>query len=97
VAAEAKPEVEIWRRPPKNQLFWPWFPIRSFRQFSARTYRFATIQNITDRQTDRQTTQCAKGATYSTVGQKPWVRPVWRRTYALFYVSILATLCIKGL
>ena len=38
----------------------------------ARKYRFATIQNvIDDRQTtDRQTTQCAKGATDSTVGQK---------------------------
>ena len=28
--------------------------------------------------------------------KKPWVRPVWRRT-PLFYVTILATLCIKGL
>jgi len=38
----------------------------------AKMYRFATIQNVTDddRQTpDRQTTQCAKGATDSTVGQ----------------------------
>jgi len=36
--------------------FWPWFPIHSFRQFFfARTYRFATIQNVTDRrQTDNQ-------------------------------------------
>ena len=34
--------------------FWPRFPIHSFRQFSAKTYRFATIQNVTDiRQTDR--------------------------------------------
>jgi len=31
------------------------------------TYRFAAIQNVTD---DRQTTQCAKGTTGSTVGQK---------------------------
>jgi len=30
----------------------PWFPIHSFRQFFARTYRFATIQSVTD---DRQT------------------------------------------
>ena len=37
-------------------IFWSWFPIHSFRQFFARTYRFATIQNVTDkRQTDRQT------------------------------------------
>ena len=36
-----------------------------------RSSRFAWIQNVTDRQTDdRQTTQCAKGATDSTVGQK---------------------------
>jgi len=42
-----------------------------FRQFFARTYCFATIQNVTDRrQTDRQTTQCTKGSTDSTVGQK---------------------------
>jgi len=35
----------------------------------AKTYCFATIglQNVTD---DRQTTQCAKGVTDSTVGQK---------------------------
>jgi len=35
----------------------------------ARTHRFATVQNVTDDR-DRQTTQCAKGATDSTVGQK---------------------------
>jgi len=49
VAVAAKLEVEIWRRPKKSN-FWPWFPSRSFRQFLAKTYRFATIQNITDRQ-----------------------------------------------
>ena len=27
---------------------------------------------------------------------KPWIRPVWRRTL-LFYVTILATLCMKEL
>jgi len=39
-------------------LGWPTvlFPIHSFRQFFARTYRFATIQNVTDRQTDRRQT-----------------------------------------
>ena len=31
--------------------FWPCFPIHSFRHFFTRTYRFATIQNVTDRQT----------------------------------------------
>ena len=47
-------------------------PICSFRQFLAKTYRFARIQNVTDdRQTDRQTTCCSKGATDSMVGQKP--------------------------
>jgi len=56
VADRAKLEVEIWRRP-KKSTFWPRFPIHSFRQFFDRTYRFATIQNVTDRQTDddRQT------------------------------------------
>jgi len=48
VAVAAKPEVEIWRRP-KKSTFWPWFTIHSFRQFFARTYRFATIQNVTGR------------------------------------------------
>jgi len=54
VDVEPKPEVEIcWQ--PKKSTFWPWFPIHSFRQFFARTYRFATIQNVTDdRQTDRR-------------------------------------------
>jgi len=47
VAVAAKPEVEIWRRPPKS-TFCPWFPICS-RQFLAKTYRFATMQNVTDR------------------------------------------------
>jgi len=70
VAIEAKLEVEIWRRP-KKSTFWPWFPISSFRQFLPKTCHFATIQNITDdRQTDRQTSQCAKGATDFRVGQK---------------------------
>jgi len=38
----------------------------------ARTHRFATIQNVTDRQTTdrRQTTHCTIGSTDSTVGQK---------------------------
>jgi len=54
VAIAVKPEVEIWRRP-KKWTFWPWFPIHSFRHFFAMTYRFATIQNVTDRwQADRQ-------------------------------------------
>jgi len=54
MAAAEKPEIEIWWRP-KKSTFWPWFPIHSFGQFFARTYRFATIQNVTDRQSDRQT------------------------------------------
>jgi len=61
----------------KKWTFWPWFPIHSFRHFLARTHRFATIQNVTDRQqtTDRQTdrrqtTHCTIGSTDSTVGQK---------------------------
>ena len=48
MAAAVKPEVEIWRRPKKSTV-WPWFPIHSFRQFFARTYRFATKRY---RQTD---------------------------------------------
>jgi len=57
VAVVAKLEVEIWRRP-KKSTFWLWFPIHSFRQFFARTYRFATIQNVTD---DRQMTDRRHG------------------------------------
>jgi len=52
MAVAVKPDVEIWRRP-KKSTFWPWFPIHFFRQFFARTYRFTTIQNVTDKwQTD---------------------------------------------
>jgi len=74
----AKPEVWIWLSP-KKSTFWPWFPIHSLRPFLAKTYRFATIQNVRDdRQTltdiDRRTTKCAKGATDSTVGQKCFER-----------------------
>ena len=62
--------------------------------------QYKTSQTTTDRRqtTDRrrQTTHCTIGSTDSTVGQKPWVRPVWRRT-PLFCVTILETLCIKGL
>jgi len=47
--------------------FWPWFPIHSFRQFFARKYCFATIQNVTD---DRRNTVPKAHATDSTVGQK---------------------------
>jgi len=72
---------------------WPWFPIHSFRQFFARTYRFGTIQNVTD---DRwQTTQCTKGTTDSTVGQKSrvWVLVVivlfHGREYLRFSVLML--------
>jgi len=54
--------------------FLTWFPICSFRQFLAKTYRFTTIQNVTDRQTDRQTTDrrhsVPKAQPDSTVGQK---------------------------
>ena len=76
VGVAAKPEVEIWRRPHKWTL-WPWFPIHSFRLFFARTYRFATIKNVTDdRQTDRQTTHCTIGSTDSTVGQKSHMKKV---------------------
>jgi len=35
----------------KKSTFWPRFPIHSFRHFFARTYRFATIQNVTDGRT----------------------------------------------
>ena len=50
----------------KNQLFDP-VSYSLLQTVLARTCRFATIQNVTD---DRQTTQYAKGATDSTVGQK---------------------------
>jgi len=46
----------------------------SLLQFFASTCRFATIQNVTD---DRETTQCTKGATDSTVGQKLFRSEVW--------------------
>jgi len=55
--------------------------------YFATTYRFATIQNVTD---DRQTTQCTKGTTKITVGQKPWpcfshpVGPVFKLDHSIF-------------
>ena len=70
MAVAAKLEVEIWQQP-QNQLFDPDFLFTPSDSFFARTYRFATIQNVTDRrQTDRR--QCTKGSTNSTVGQKLW-------------------------
>jgi len=69
VAVEVKPEVEIWRQS-KNQLLTQ-ISYSLLQTVLAKTYHFATIQNVTDRQTtDRQTTQCAKDSTNSTVGQK---------------------------
>jgi len=90
MAVEAKPEVEICRRPKKINF---WFPI-SFRQFLAKTHRFATIQNVTDRQTIR----CAKGATDSTVGQKSITsanRPSgeWQRTRPKRMIAIALQDC----
>jgi len=74
VAVATKPELEIWRRT-RNQLFDPGFlPIHSFSHFAqGRTVspQYKTSQTADDRwQTDRQTTQCTKGTTDSTVGQK---------------------------
>ena len=75
VAVEAKPEVEIiWRRS-KIINFLTLVSYSLLQTVLANMYRFATIQNVTDnrqttdRQTDRQTTQCAKGMTNSTSGQ----------------------------
>jgi len=56
----------------------PWsslggLPFCSFRQFLAKMYRFATIQNVTDDR--RQTTQRAEGAL--TVGQKWKLLQIW--------------------
>jgi len=55
VAVEAKPEVEIWRRPKKINFLT--LVSYSFRQFLAKMFCFATIQNVTDRRQtdDRQT------------------------------------------
>ena len=48
---------------PKNQLFDPGFLYTPSGSFFAKTYHFATVQNVTDRQTtDRPTTQCTKGS-----------------------------------
>jgi len=70
VAVGPKPEVETWRRP-QNQLFDPGFLFTPSDSFSlGRTVlpQYKTLQP-TDKQTDdRQTTQCIKGATDSTVG-----------------------------
>ena len=57
VAVEAKPEVEIWQRPPKKQLFDPGFLFTPSDTFSlGRTVLPQYKTSQTDRQTDRQTT-----------------------------------------
>ena len=70
MAGEAKPEVEIkYGGDPKNQLFDAGFlftPSDSFSLGHTVLPQYKTSL-MTD---DRQTTQCAKGATDSTVGQK---------------------------
>jgi len=67
VAVEAKPEVEIWRRPKKiNFLTLASYSLLQT-VFCHNTKRH---RRQTDRQTDRQTTHSTKGATDSTVGQK---------------------------
>ena len=93
---EAKPEVEIpvWRRAKKINFL----TLVSYSLLQTVFNEDVPFCHNTKRhrQTDRQTDKCAKGSTYSTVGQKPRVSPVWRQT-PLFYVTILATLCIKEL
>ena len=77
MAVAAKPEVEIWRRPKKNELFDPGFlftPSDTFLLGRTVSPQYKTSQ-IDRRQTDRrQTTHRAKGSTDSTVGQKPAVQ-----------------------
>ena len=80
MAVAAKPEVEIWRRP-KNSILWPWFPIHSFRHFLAKTHRFATIQNVTDRQTTddrRHTVPKARPIVRSAKNSSYDLGPDWR-------------------
>jgi len=44
--------------------------------------QYKTLQTTDRRRTDdRQTRHCSIGSTDSTVGQKPWVRLVWRRPH----------------
>jgi len=66
VAVEAKPEVEIWRRPKKSTFDHGFLfaPSDSFelRHIVSPQYKMS--------QTDRQMTHCAKGTTDSTIGQK---------------------------
>ena len=55
VAVEAKPEVEIMAATQKFD-FLTLVSYSLLQTVLAKTYRFATIQNVTDRDTDRQTT-----------------------------------------
>jgi len=65
VAVQAKPEVEIWRRP-QNQLFDPGFLFTPSDSFSIGRTILPQYKMLHR----RQTTQCTKGMTDSTVGQK---------------------------
>jgi len=70
VAVEAKQEVEIWRLP-QNKLSDPGFLFTSSDSFSLgctvspqyKSSQTTDRRQTTDRQTDRQTTQCIKGTT----------------------------------
>jgi len=64
VAVEAKPGVMAATQ---NINFLTLVSYSLLQTVLAKTYRFATIQNVTD---DRQMTHCAKGVTDSAVGQK---------------------------
>jgi len=78
VAVEAKPEVEIRRRP-KNQLFNPGFPFAPSDRFQLRRRPTVSPQYKTSQTTEGQTPQCTKGATDALYG-----RPISVLTYLLY-------------
>ena len=86
LAVAAKPEVQKWRWP-KKTILWACFPNNSIRQFSARTHRFATIQNVTYRQTE-YTLYRRLDRYYGP--QKILVESIWRfqRTLIIATISI---------
>jgi len=71
------------------------YPIRSFRQFLAKMYRFATIQNVTDRQ-DKQTTCRDIGSTFTKYG-RPKISESFRDSAQLARLNYFSAQLIYGL
>ena len=72
----------------RNQVFLPWSPIHSFRQFLAKMHHFARIENI--RQTDRQTERRQTDRRHIVPKARPIVRSA-KKTFILVWAAASKT------